>query len=295
MASTTRHFCKLEDIMAITTEEYTLNSFVSAREVEFNTKPIGACTFKHRLRIIYEKIKNEVNLESLANHDYKDLVRIAKILNVQEFGERYRKDLSLHAPARARRLTIHCLEHIKINATVPHSPTKETSTLTLKFGDLHEEVEIANGSGEIVKSKNLINTTLKIDLKAAEKKVADDFILFCKTQNLYNPFSHHLGLKFDMKAAEDCLAAYLCKLNNPKLKTFSTKENNMKITRPVLVGNINILEALPDVLGQIIREAKKRMSELDDLASESEHFKREQDELKEVVKLCVTQLDKDIK
>ena len=80
---------------------------------------------------------------------------------------------------------------------------------------------------------------------------------------------------------------------NPNLNL--KKENSMKITRPVLVGNINILEASPEVLGNIIREANKQITQMADLAVESKHFENEQNSLKEVVKLCVTQLDKDIK
>jgi len=77
-------------------------------------------------------------------------------------------------------------------------------------------------------------------------------------------------------------------------KATKEKPMSLEITRPVLVGQTNILTASPEMLGHVIREARKQMSSLNDLAKESKYYQKKQRELNEVVKLCVEQLDKDL-
>jgi hypothetical protein len=69
------------------------------------------------------------------------------------------------------------------------------------------------------------------------------------------------------------------------------KENFMKITRPIMVGSVNILEASDDTLVSLIRKAKSQIEADKDMASISSKFKDKKKELDKVVRLCLKQLD----
>lgn len=68
---------------------------------------------------------------------------------------------------------------------------------------------------------------------------------------------------------------------------------NLKVTRPVLVGNVNILTAKDFELAAIVREAQQQIESNADMAKLSEHYKAKNEELNTVIALCVEQLDKD--
>jgi hypothetical protein len=72
-----------------------------------------------------------------------------------------------------------------------------------------------------------------------------------------------------------------------------TKEKSMKITRPVLVGNTNILKATDEQLTQIIRNCKDLIKDDADMTKISTKFQQKTAELEEVIKLCLEQLDGD--
>ena len=90
---------------------------------------------------------------------------------------------------------------------------------------------------------------------------------------------------------------YLNTKSKPCFLGFPTKENpmeNLKVTRPVLVGNINILTAQDFELDDIIRRAQASIEANKDLQELSQHHKNMKAELEEVIKLCVEQLDERI-
>jgi hypothetical protein len=67
----------------------------------------------------------------------------------------------------------------------------------------------------------------------------------------------------------------------------------MKISRPVMVGNINILEASDEQLVSIIRDAKEQLKKDSDMIEISTKFQEKAKELNEVIGLCIKQLDGD--
>ena len=69
------------------------------------------------------------------------------------------------------------------------------------------------------------------------------------------------------------------------------KENSMKITVPVMVGDCNILVASENKLVQLIRQAKAEIESNEDLAEISQTFARRANDLQKVIDLCVKQLD----
>ena len=71
------------------------------------------------------------------------------------------------------------------------------------------------------------------------------------------------------------------------------EEKSMKITRPVLVGNTNILKATDEQLTQIIRDCKDLIKDDADMTKISTKFQQKTAELEEVIKLCLVQLDGD--
>jgi hypothetical protein len=76
--------------------------------------------------------------------------------------------------------------------------------------------------------------------------------------------------------------------------TFSPNEINeesMKITKPIMVGSINILEASDDTLVRLIRQAKNQIEQDKDMAIMSSKFQEKKKELNKVIKLCIKQLD----
>lgn len=69
--------------------------------------------------------------------------------------------------------------------------------------------------------------------------------------------------------------------------------NKMKLelTRPVMVGDINILTASDETLTLLIRNAKAQIEEDSDMAKISAKFKAKAKDLKSVIALCLKQLD----
>lgn len=70
-------------------------------------------------------------------------------------------------------------------------------------------------------------------------------------------------------------------------------DNKMKLelTRPVMVGDINILTASDETLTSLIRKAKAQIEEDSDMAKISAKFKAKAKDLKSVIALCLKQLD----
>lgn len=79
------------------------------------------------------------------------------------------------------------------------------------------------------------------------------------------------------------------------LPTFTPHKDkeDMKISRPVLIGNVDILTASDEQLTNIIRTAKQRIKDDADMAEISEKFAQKAKELNKVINLCIEQLDKD--
>lgn len=77
--------------------------------------------------------------------------------------------------------------------------------------------------------------------------------------------------------------------NRSKEKT----KMSLQISRPVLIGNTNILTASDDDLVVLIREAKYQIMLDKDVAEDSIKFKAKAKELDEAITLCIAQLDKD--
>lgn len=79
---------------------------------------------------------------------------------------------------------------------------------------------------------------------------------------------------------------------------YKTKQNlekpmrNLTITKPTLVGGINILEASDDTLAGLIREAQDQIKANADLAACSKKYASKNAELQKVIDACVEELDK---
>lgn len=116
-----------------------------------------------------------------------------------------------------------------------------------------------------------------------------------------------LGMKLDTKTEEElyssmmntdysALEAHVHTQLNTNPNTTAPLEKpmqNLTVTRPVLVGNVNILTAQDFELAAIVREAQEQIENNADVAKLSEHYKAKQEELHVVIALCVEQLDKD--
>ena len=72
------------------------------------------------------------------------------------------------------------------------------------------------------------------------------------------------------------------------------QEDILTVKRPVLVNGTNILEAKDFELQSIIRKAQKQIEETADMAKLSKKVAAQNDDLQEIIKLCVEQLDKDM-
>ena len=71
----------------------------------------------------------------------------------------------------------------------------------------------------------------------------------------------------------------------------SNNKMKLELTRPVMVGNINILTASDETLTSLIRNAKAQIEEDSDMAKISAKFKAKAKDLKSVIALCLKQLD----
>ena len=69
---------------------------------------------------------------------------------------------------------------------------------------------------------------------------------------------------------------------------------NLTISKPILVGDVNILEASEDKLVEIIRECGARIKADADISASSAKFKAKAEELKEIKDKCLKLLDKDM-
>ena len=69
---------------------------------------------------------------------------------------------------------------------------------------------------------------------------------------------------------------------------------DLKITRPLMVGNVDILTARDFELAGIIREAQAVIEANKDMSELSQHYRDMDVEAQEVIDLCVEQLDKRI-
>lgn len=98
-----------------------------------------------------------------------------------------------------------------------------------------------------------------------------------------------VGYSMDLqKASKEALAFF----SPPTKPTFDkVKPMSLEVTRPVLVGGIDILTASDEQLVHIIREAERQIKSDEDITKLSTKFKKKTEELKEVIKLCIQQLD----
>lgn len=85
-----------------------------------------------------------------------------------------------------------------------------------------------------------------------------------------------------------CNEIYIHELNKEK------PMNNLKITRPLMVGNVDILTARDFEIAGIIREAQAVIEANKDMSELSQHYRDMDAEAQEVIDLCVEQLDKRI-
>ena len=76
-------------------------------------------------------------------------------------------------------------------------------------------------------------------------------------------------------------------------RMLTSGEDTMKITRPVMVGSVNILEASDDMLVSIIRQAQDQIKIDSDIAKLSQKFMRKEGVLRGIIALCLLQLDKE--
>ena len=83
--------------------------------------------------------------------------------------------------------------------------------------------------------------------------------------------------------------------NQTTNKTLEKPMTNFEITKPIMVGNINILTCSEGDLIKIIRRAKEEIDLNTDLAKLSISYQKKEGEMNKVIGLCVTQLDKRFK
>ena len=72
---------------------------------------------------------------------------------------------------------------------------------------------------------------------------------------------------------------------------YKSGELPMKVTRPIMVGAVNILEASDEVLVMLIRKAKEKIASDKDMSESSMKFRKKEKDLNEVIKLCLAKLD----
>jgi len=128
-----------------------------------------------------------------------------------------------------------------------------------------------------------LQQTLQVDMAKAEQ-LMKEFTSSNLCQELYLD-----------KTSKPCQLAEMLgfpKYNNTKLTGIKEKPMSLKVTRPVLIGTVNILTAQTFELDAIIREAQLQIKANEDLQELSQHHKNMKTELEEVIKLCVEQLDK---
>lgn len=293
--------------MAITTEQYLNHKFFKNITRTYRTGDVPEKAFKQNLKrllksldpiAISKVVKNEKSL-SVFVRDFR--IKNDNIL---------RLDLCLRMNTRTRFLKECChfiaLLHIECK---PNKPSKSDSDLDEMFDmpaphqylpviQQKKLLKLQTALGEFDVSKLKDTTNFKPSQLALAKFVG--IVSKSKLEkfqvDMLNAFNKSTippttgDFNMDLHKVDPSIAQ---NKNNPNLNL--KKENSMKITRPVLVGNVDILTASPELLGNIIREANNQMTQMADLAVESKYYENKQNSLKEVVKLCVGQLDKDIK
>lgn len=139
-----------------------------------------------------------------------------------------------------------------------------------------------------------INAKPEEDMTSAFKEVVTDFVFGHEHTDMSVGFASSRPLKENERVdpKSGMVFAY------PDIPT-NHEENPMqvldslKLTRPVLVGTTNILTAADDVLVVIIRECNTQIEKDYDMTEISSKFRTQEKELKTVIKLCLTQLDKE--
>ncbi len=87
----------------------------------------------------------------------------------------------------------------------------------------------------------------------------------------------------------------LDKLSEIETAPLEKPMQNLEITKPILVGRIDILTCCEDTLVGIIRDAKEQIKLNADIAEVSTSYAKKADKLEKVIGLCVAQLDKRFK
>ena len=303
--------------MAVTTEQYLTNNFLKKAIRAYKKGVVPEKEFKENLTRLLKRL-DPIVISGVVKSKGSLSVFVSDLRKKNE--TMLRLDLCLHSISEQIKLLKECchfiaLLHSECNLNKPSKCDSDLDEMfdvpaphqTTKVQTAHGEFNVSElKDGTNFKSSQL-NLTKFVDVVSKSKlekfqvdllNAFDKSIIPPTREVLIGDFNMdlHKGGAFLTKfSSSNQVYANLIAQNktNPNLNL--KKENSMKITRPVLVGNINILEASPEVLGNIIREANKQITQMADLAVESKHFENEQNSLKEVVKLCVTQLDKDIK
>ena len=122
-----------------------------------------------------------------------------------------------------------------------------------------------------LENRVMAHTNLSVGYESTTNSCGEIFLGKPKTCSL-------VGLKADLLIIDDL-----------------EKPMSLSITRPLLVGNINILTASKEQLALIIREVQSQIEANADLAKVSVSYQQKQVELEEIITLCVEQLDKNIK
>lgn len=149
------------------------------------------------------------------------------------------------------------------------------------FGDFDSLIGQPNTAATHARAQNLLKTNMA-ELGAR--------IYATTYPSLYNDkidFSPFANMAVDQTADE---------MRNNFESIYNAPEKPMRnftVTRPVLVGNIDILTASDDVLVSIIRDAKNEQENMKDMVEVSAKFKAKSKELDDVIALCVEQLDKE--
>ena len=109
-----------------------------------------------------------------------------------------------------------------------------------------------------------------------------------------------IGIHEEFKLQLEEIQRRVYQMEYPELKSTNSGEEEMndvyspslEVERPVLVGGCDITKAAPHVLISIIGEAEKQVDSGPDAVLDSEYHKAKAERLKEVIKLCVAELDK---
>lgn len=132
----------------------------------------------------------------------------------------------------------------------------------------------------------------KINLRKAEEATSNFFFSREDLASAIGPSSLADSVhKASIAAAKEVKLARAF-FSQPTRPTFEeNKPMSLEVTRPVLVGSTDILTASDEQLVRIIREAERQIKADEDIAKRSTKFKKKAEELREVIALCIQQLD----